>query len=62
MQTSNISTTNSQTFAELALQFKLIPPIAWQTLAFALFMGVFGGFIQPWQAARMKIVDGLRTA
>jgi putative ABC transport system permease protein len=48
MQTSNISTTNSQTFAELALQFKLTPPIARQTLAFALFMGVFGGFIQAW--------------
>jgi len=62
MQTSNISTTDFQTFAELSLLFKLTPPIAWQTLAFALFMGVFCGFPQAFQAARMKIVDGLRTA
>ena len=62
MQTVNCATQNSQPFSELAFQFKLIPPIAWQTLAFALFMGVFGGSIQAWQAARMKIVDGLRTA
>ena len=62
MQTVNISTTNFQTFAELAFQFKLTPTIAWQTLAFALFMGVVGGFIPAWRAARMKIVDCLRSA
>ncbi len=62
MQTVNISTTNFQTFAELAFQFKLTPTIAWQTLAFALFMGVVGGFIPAWRAARMKIVDCLRAA
>jgi ABC-type antimicrobial peptide transport system permease subunit len=61
MQTVNISTTNFQTFAELAFQFKLTPTIAWQTLAFALFMGVVGGFIPAWRAARMKIVDCLRS-
>ena len=62
MQTLNISTTNFQTFAELAFQFKLTPTIARQTPAFALFMGVFGGFIQAWLAARVKIVDCLRVA
>lgn len=62
MQTVNISTTNFQTFSELAFQFKLTASIVWQTLAFALFMGFVGGFIPAWGAARMKIVDCLRAA
>jgi len=62
MQTVNISTTNFQTFSELAFKFKLTPTIAWQTLAFALFMGLVGGFIPAWGAARLKIVDCLRAA
>jgi len=62
MQTVNISTTNFQSFAELAFQFRLTPRIAWQTIAFALFMGLVGGFIPAWRAARLKIVDCLRAA
>ncbi|MBP7914467.1 MAG: ABC transporter permease [Vitreoscilla sp.] len=62
MQTVNISTTNFQTFAELAFQFRLTPGIAIQTMVFALAMGFVGGFIPAWRAARLKIVDGLRAA
>jgi ABC-type antimicrobial peptide transport system permease subunit len=62
MQSVDISTTNFQTFSELAFQFKLTPIIAVQTLAFALLMGFVGGFIPAWRAARMKIVDCLREA
>jgi len=62
MQTVNISTTNFQTFAELAFQFKLTPLIAGQTLLFALCMGLVGGFIPAWRAARLAIVDCLREA
>jgi len=62
MQTVNISTTNFQTFSELAFQFKLTPAIVWQTLFFSLFMGFVGGFIPAWRAARLKIVDCLRAA
>lgn len=62
MQTVNISTTNFQTFAELAFQFRMTPAIVWQTLLFALFMGFVGGFIPAWRAARLKIVDCLREA
>ena len=62
MQAVDVSTTNFQTFAELAFRFVLTPTIAWQALAFALAMGVVGGFIPAWRAARMKIVDGLRAA
>ncbi len=62
MQNVDISTTNFQTFSELAFQFKMTPIIAVQTLAFALLMGLVGGFIPAWRAARMKIVDCLREA
>jgi len=62
MQSVNISTTNFQTFSELAFQFKLTPAIVVQTLAFALFMGLLGGFVPAWRAARLKIVDCLRAA
>jgi len=62
MQTVNISTTNFQTFAELAFGFKLTARIILQTLLFALAMGFVGGFIPAWRAARLKIVDCLRAA
>ncbi|MFZ6646790.1 ABC transporter permease [Undibacterium sp. TJN25] len=61
MQAVDISTTNFQTFSELAFQFKLTPGIVVQTLVFSLFMGFIGGFIPAWRAARMKIVDCLRA-
>ncbi|MBK8360757.1 MAG: ABC transporter permease [Comamonadaceae bacterium] len=62
MQAVDISTTNFQTFSEIAFQFRLTPAIAGQTLLFALAMGFIGGFIPAWRAARLKIVDGLRAA
>lgn len=62
MQTVDISTTNFQTFSELAFQFKLTPEIVVNTLVFSLLMGFIGGFIPSWQAARMKIVDCLRAS
>ena len=62
MQAVNISTVNFQTFSELAFQFRLTPAIAAQSLGFALIMGLVGGFIPAWRAARLKIVDCLRAA
>ena len=62
MQAVDISTTNFQTFSEIAFQFRLTPAIAGQTLLFALAMGFVGGFIPAWRAARLKIVDCLRAA
>ncbi len=62
MQAFDISTTNFQTFAELAFRFVLTPSIAAQALGFALAMGVVGGFVPAWRAARMRIVDCLREA
>ncbi len=62
MQAVDVSTTNFQTFAELAFRFVLTPAIALQSIAFALAMGVVGGFIPAWRAARLQIVDCLRAA
>jgi putative ABC transport system permease protein len=62
MQTVDISTTDFQTFAELAFRFRLTPSIAVQAFLFALAMGVAGGILPAWRAARLNIVDGLRAA
>lgn len=62
MQAVSLSTTNFQTFSEIAFQFKLTPAIVLQTLLFSLAMGFVGGFVPAWRAARMKIVDCLRAA
>jgi len=62
MQAVSVSTTNFATFSELAFQFTMTPAIAFQSILFALFMGLVGGFIPAWRAARLKIVDCLREA
>jgi len=62
MQALSISTTNFQTFAELAFSFTLTPAIVLMSLAFALAMGFVGGFLPAARAARMSIVDALRAA
>jgi ABC-type antimicrobial peptide transport system permease subunit len=62
MQMVSVSTTNFQTFAELAFSFTLTPRIVAASLAFALAMGFVGGFLPAARAARMKIVDALRAA
>jgi ABC-type antimicrobial peptide transport system permease subunit len=62
MQALSISTTNFQTFAEIAFSFTLTPKIVVVSLIFALVMGFVGGFLPAARAARMKIVDALRSA
>jgi len=61
LQAITISTTNFQSFSELAFSFTLTPKIAAISLAFALAMGVAGGFLPAVRASRMKIVDALRA-
>ncbi|MBP0628876.1 ABC transporter permease [Cupriavidus sp. AcVe19-1a] len=61
MQFASFSTTNFQTFADLSFRFILTPGIALQTLAFAMAMGLVGGFLPAVRAARMSIVDALRA-
>ena len=62
MQAVSISTTNFQTFAEIAFSFTLTPKIVIVSLIFALIMGFIGGFLPAAREARMKIVDALRSA
>ena len=62
MQALSISTTNFQTFAEIAFSFTLTPRIVVVSLVFALAMGFVGGFLPAARAARMKIIDALRAA
>ena len=61
MQAMSISTTNFQTFAEIAFSLTLTPGIVVASLAFALAMGFVGGFLPAARAARMRIVDALRA-
>ena len=62
MQWVSFSTTNFQTFSELAFSFMLTGNIVVQSMIFALVMGLLGGFLPASRAARLKIVDALRAA
>lgn len=55
------STTNFQTFAELAFKFSLSGQIVAMAMGFALFMGVVGGFLPALRASRLNIVEALRS-
>jgi ABC-type antimicrobial peptide transport system permease subunit len=62
MQFVQISTLNWQSFSELAFRFTLTPGIMAISLAFAVAMGLMGGFLPAVKAARVEIVHALRTA
>jgi ABC-type antimicrobial peptide transport system permease subunit len=53
-------TTNWDTFSELSFAFRLTPEILLGGFAFALIMGVLGGLLPSFRAARLPIVTGLR--
>lgn len=61
MQQIEISTTNIQTFSEVVFRLVLTPGVAVQVFAFSLLMGVLGGVLPALRAARLEIVDALRT-
>ncbi len=56
-----VSTTNWNTFAELAFSFEVSPPIIVGSLVFALVMGIVGGFLPAVRASRLRIVNALRA-
>lgn len=56
-----VSTTNWDTFAELAFSFETSPAIILGGFIFAISMGVVGGFLPAVQAARLKIITALRA-
>lgn len=57
----SFSTTNFQTFAELAFSFTLTGEIAAIAMGFSLFMGVVGGLLPAVRASRLGIVEALRS-
>jgi len=61
LQLFTISTMNFQTFSELAFSFTLSFTITAQAMGFALIMGFAGGLLPAIRAARMNIVEALRT-
>jgi ABC-type antimicrobial peptide transport system permease subunit len=62
MQLVHVSTLNWDSFAEISFRFTLTPSIVMQAALFALAMGLVGGLLPALQAARLKIVDALRSA
>jgi ABC-type antimicrobial peptide transport system permease subunit len=58
----SVSTTNWDTFSELAFSFSVSPGIIIGSLIFAVLMGVIGGFLPAVRAARADIVNSLRKA
>jgi len=62
MQLVTVSTTNWDTFSEVAFAFALSPGIVAAGLVFAAVMGLVGGFLPAVRAARLGIVDALRTS
>lgn len=61
LQLLTISTMNWQSFAELAFSFTLSPVVVVESLIFSLVMGLAGGLLPAFRAARMSIVDSLRA-
>ena len=54
--------TGNVTFSELAFAFRVTPPALAAGMAFALLMGLLGGVLPAYRAARMPITRALREA
>jgi putative ABC transport system permease protein len=52
--------TNFNTFTEVAFAFRVTPGVLVTAVTFSLVLGLFGGAIPAWRAARMVPVDALR--
>ncbi len=59
---AEFSTTNFDTFAEVAFPFRMSLGIAINAIIFSVVMGLVGGFLPSVRAARFKIIDALRSA
>jgi putative ABC transport system permease protein len=57
-----LSTINWSSFAELTFKFALTPGIVVKSLLFGVGMGLVGGFLPSLKAARLPLLEALRTA
>ena len=55
------STTNWQSFSEVAFAFRVTPTLLLYGVIFSVVMGVVGGFFPAWRAARLAVVQALRA-
>lgn len=53
-------TTNFQTFTEVAFAFRVTPTVLVTAIVFALVLGLVGGALPAWRAARLSPVEALR--
>ncbi len=56
----SVTTTNFQTFSEVAFAFRMTPQIAIYGLLFSAIMGFVGGALPAFRASRLQILDALR--
>ena len=58
---ASISTTNFDTFSDVRFGFTLTPAVLAYGVLFALIMGLIGSFFPALSAARMRVVEALRS-
>jgi putative ABC transport system permease protein len=56
-----LSTLNWSSFAEITFRFTLTKGIILQSLVFGVGMGLLGGLLPAFKAARMPVLDALRA-
>ncbi|MDZ4723155.1 MAG: ABC transporter permease [candidate division Zixibacteria bacterium] len=61
LQWMEVSTTNFDTFAEIAFPFEMSAQIAVNALIFSVVMGIVGGFLPAVSASRLRIINALRA-
>lgn len=54
------ATMNWQSFSQVAFAFAVTPSLLAQAMIYATLMGLFGGLLPAWKAARMPVVTALR--
>jgi ABC-type antimicrobial peptide transport system permease subunit len=62
LQFLSISTTNFTTWSEISFSFALTPGIIIGTLIFSVAMGLVGGFLPSFRAAKLDIISALRSS
>ncbi len=62
LQFFQLSVINFSSFSELAFRFSLSPGIVVSSIVFSVVMGIVGGFLPAARAARMNIVNALRSS